>query len=138
MDCDSLVLVAEKGGTDDYCNLAILIFARIINVLNALDNDRRRYMAQTLWEELQRWRRCRLPSVKPFLRAERSEKSPFPTVMFALSASSKSAISMFILHDLILLLVCGNTFYHAGSILLLQSGLVIPARYLDSFEVVRV
>ncbi|KAH7210775.1 uncharacterized protein BKA55DRAFT_585574 [Fusarium redolens] len=118
VDCDSLVLVAEKGGTDDYCNLAILIFARIINVLNVKDNDQRRNMTQALWEELQRWRHWRLPSVKPFLRTERLEKNPFPTVMFALSAS-----------------ICGNTFYHAGSILLLQSGLVTPARYLDPFEV---
>jgi hypothetical protein len=71
VDSDSLVLVAKKGGTDDYCNLAILIFARIINVVNVKDNDQRRDMAQTLWEELQRWRHWRLPSVKPFLRTER-------------------------------------------------------------------
>ncbi|RKK78587.1 hypothetical protein BFJ71_g16446, partial [Fusarium oxysporum] len=37
VDEESLVLVAEKGDTDDYCNLAILIFAKIINVLNEED-----------------------------------------------------------------------------------------------------
>ncbi|CAH0043171.1 unnamed protein product, partial [Clonostachys rhizophaga] len=112
---DSLVLVAATGDTDDYCNLAILIFARIINVLNEKGGARRqsqtklRDNAQNLWEELQLWRRWCLPSVKPLMRIEQSEKSPFPTIMFALSSS-----------------ICGNTFYHAGSILLLQSGLVNP------------
>lgn len=93
---DSLVLVAATGDTDDYCNLAILIFARIINVLNEKGGARRqsqtklRDNAQNLWEELQLWRRWRLPSVKPLMRIEQSEKSPFPTIMFALSSSSKS------------------------------------------------
>lgn len=32
---DSLAVVAARGNTDDYCNFAILIFARIINLLNA-------------------------------------------------------------------------------------------------------
>ncbi|CAG9945622.1 unnamed protein product [Clonostachys rosea f. rosea IK726] len=112
---DSLVLVAAAGETDDYCNLAILIFARIINVLNDKGGARRqsqtklRDNVQNLWDELQLWRRWRLPSVKPLMRIDQSDKSPFPTIMFALSSS-----------------ICGNTFYHAGSILLLQSGLVNP------------
>ncbi|EXA31513.1 hypothetical protein FOVG_17214 [Fusarium oxysporum f. sp. pisi HDV247] len=120
VDEESLVLVAEKGDTDDYCNLAILIFAKIINVLNEEDGAgvtslaEPREKAQASWEELQRWRRWRPRSVKPLLRVDKSEKNPFPTIVFALSAS-----------------ICGNTFYHAGSILLLQSGLVRPDPSLD-------
>jgi hypothetical protein len=93
---DSLVLVAAAGETDDYCNLAILIFARIINVLNDKGGARRqsqtklRDNVQNLWDELQLWRRWRLPSVKPLMRIDQSDKSPFPTIMFALSSSSKS------------------------------------------------
>ncbi|KAH7112021.1 hypothetical protein EDB81DRAFT_828569 [Dactylonectria macrodidyma] len=124
VDEDSLVLVAAKGDTDDYCNLAILIFARIINVLNEEDGVGRssqaelREKAQASWEELQRWRCWRRRSVKPLLRVDKSEKNAFPTIVFALSAS-----------------ICGNTFYHAGSILLLQSGLVRPDHSLDVAEV---
>ncbi|KAF4970017.1 hypothetical protein FSARC_2834 [Fusarium sarcochroum] len=123
VDQDSLTMVSAKGDTDDYCNLAILIFARIINVLNEGGSAKRqsqnklRENVQSLWDELQRWRHWRLQSVKPLLRADESEKSPFPTIMFALSAS-----------------ICGNTFYHAGSILLLQSGLVRPDRSTDPAE----
>ncbi len=98
VDEDSLISVAAKGNTDDYCNLAILIFARIINILNEEDSVGRtsqaelREKAQTSWEELQRWRRWRLRSVKPLLRVDKSERNPFPTVVFALSASSKSSL----------------------------------------------
>jgi hypothetical protein len=96
VDEDSLVSVAAKGNTDDYCNLAILIFARIINVLNEEHDVGRtsqtelREKAQTSWEELQRWRHLRPRSVKPLLRVDKSEKKPFPTIVLALSASSKS------------------------------------------------
>lgn len=97
VDEDSLVSVAAKGDTDGYCNLAILIFARIINVLNGEDGGGRtaraelREKAQASWEELQRWRHLRPRSVEPLLRVDRSEKKPFPTIVFALTASSKSS-----------------------------------------------
>ena len=98
VDQDSLALVASRGDTDDYCNLAILIFARIINVLNMRDSAKRQSQAklredvQKLWEELQRWRDWRPQSVKPLLRADRSDRSPFPNIMFAVSSSSKSSL----------------------------------------------
>ena len=123
VDQDSLFLVAEKGDPDDYCNLAILIFAKIINVLNGEDSGGVTSItgpkAQALWEELQRWRCWRPQSVKPLLRVSASDKGPFPTIVFSLYAS-----------------VCGNTFYHAGSILLLQSGLVTPNPTMDVADVV--
>ncbi|KAL5621121.1 hypothetical protein FOBRF1_004367 [Fusarium oxysporum] len=124
VDQDSLFLVAEKGDPDDYCNLAILIFAKIINVLNGEDSagvtsvTGPKAKVQALWDELQRWRCWRPQSVKPLLRVGESDKGPFPTIVFALYAS-----------------VCGNTFYHAGSILLLQSGLVTPNPTLDMADV---
>ncbi|KLP09771.1 Uncharacterized protein LW94_4811 [Fusarium fujikuroi] len=124
VDQDSLFLVSEKGDPDDYCNLAILIFAKIINVLNGEDSagvsstNGHRAKVQALWEELQRWRCWRPQSVKPLLRVGKSDNGPFPTIVFALCAS-----------------VCGNTFYHAGSILLLQSELVTPSPTLDMADV---
>ncbi|RSM13560.1 hypothetical protein CDV31_005730 [Fusarium ambrosium] len=107
---DSLAVVTARGNTDDYCNFAILIFARIINLLNASNgpsSTEMRQKAQASWKELQRWRRWRQQSVKPLMRVDAENKGPFPMIVFALSAS-----------------ICGNTFYHAGSILLLQSGLI--------------
>ncbi|EGU80412.1 hypothetical protein FOXB_09061 [Fusarium oxysporum f. sp. conglutinans Fo5176] len=93
VDQDSLFLVAEKGDPDDYCNLAILIFAKIINVLNGEDSagvasiTGPRAKVQALWEELQRWRCWRPQSVKPLLRVSASDKGPFPTIVFSLYAS---------------------------------------------------
>ncbi|KAH7477521.1 hypothetical protein FOMA001_g9107 [Fusarium oxysporum f. sp. matthiolae] len=93
VDQDSLFLVAEKGDPDDYCNLAILIFAKIINVLNSEDSagvtsiTGPKAKVQALWEELQRWRCWRPQSVKPLLRVGESDKGPFPTIVFALYAS---------------------------------------------------
>uniref|UniRef100_A0A0D2XFK0 Zn(2)-C6 fungal-type domain-containing protein n=1 Tax=Fusarium oxysporum (strain Fo5176) TaxID=660025 RepID=A0A0D2XFK0_FUSOF len=90
VDQDSLFLVAEKGDPDDYCNLAILIFAKIINVLNGEDSagvtsiTGPKAKVQALWEELQRWRCWRPQSVKPLLRVSASDKGPFPTIVFAL------------------------------------------------------
>ncbi|ENH62371.1 hypothetical protein FOC1_g10015348 [Fusarium oxysporum f. sp. cubense race 1] len=87
VDQDSLFLVAEKGDPDDYCNLAILIFAKIINVLNGEDSagvtsiTGPRAKVQALWEELQRWRCWRPQSVKPLLRVSASDKGPFPTIV---------------------------------------------------------
>jgi hypothetical protein len=46
VDVDSLVSGAAKGDTDNYCNLAILIFGRIINVLNKGDGVGRTSQAE--------------------------------------------------------------------------------------------
>ncbi|KAJ4157736.1 hypothetical protein NW754_009385 [Fusarium falciforme] len=118
---DSLAVVAARGNTDDYCNFSILIFARIINLLNASGDSSSaelREKAQASWEELQRWRRWRQQSAKPLMRVDAGNKNPFPTIVFASSAS-----------------ICGNTFYHTGSILLLQSGLVPATSSVDEKRV---
>ncbi|KAI8674270.1 hypothetical protein NCS55_00750400 [Fusarium keratoplasticum] len=118
---DSLAVVAARGNTDDYCNFSILIFARIINLLNASGDSSSaelREKAQTSWEELQQWRRWRQQSAKPLMRVDAGNKNPFPTIVFASSAS-----------------ICGNTFYHTGSILLLQSGLVPATSSVDEKRV---
>ncbi|KAH7265901.1 hypothetical protein B0J15DRAFT_235693 [Fusarium solani] len=118
---DSLAVVAARGNTDDYCNFAILIFARIINLLNASGDSSSaelREKAQASWEELQEWRRWRQQSAKPLMRVDAGSKNPFPTIVFASSAS-----------------ICGNTFYHTGSILLLQSGLVPVTSSVDEKRV---
>lgn len=91
---DSLAVVASRGNTDDYCNFAILIFARIINLLNANTDSSSaelREEAQASWEELQQWRRWRQQSAKPLMRVDAGSKNPFPTIVFASSASSKSS-----------------------------------------------
>ncbi|EEU45707.1 uncharacterized protein NECHADRAFT_80852 [Fusarium vanettenii 77-13-4] len=117
VEADSLAEVAARGNTDDYCNFSILVFARIINLLNAGGDSSSaewRDKAQASWEELQQWRRWHQQSAKPLMRVDAGNKNPFPTIVFALSAS-----------------ICGNTFYHTGSILLLQSGLVPATSSVD-------
>ncbi|OJJ65637.1 hypothetical protein ASPBRDRAFT_212020 [Aspergillus brasiliensis CBS 101740] len=111
VDNSSIPLVAANGTLDDYCNLAILVFARIVNFLADArlchrDSDPAYYSSVgKLWDELQEWWRLRPNEVRPLLRETSTGTNPFPTVVFSRSSS-----------------ICGNTFYHAGSILLLQSG----------------
>ncbi|PKS11003.1 hypothetical protein jhhlp_002762 [Lomentospora prolificans] len=112
-DCASSV--AASGDLDDYCNLAIVAFSKVVNLLSENQRSRRSSPVQFAiqveksWNELQAWRRFRPRETLPLCRMEASESSPFPTVIYAQSSS-----------------ICGNTFYHAGSILLLQTGLVGP------------
>ncbi|CAN9130795.1 unnamed protein product [Alternaria alternata] len=81
--------------------------------LDALRNDKRQTTlslyqhasdVQELWSELQDWRQYRPTQVLPLIRTEAHQRSPFPIVVHTDSSS-----------------VCGNTFYHAGAILLLQT-----------------
>ncbi|KAF9889264.1 hypothetical protein FE257_007577 [Aspergillus nanangensis] len=105
--------LAMRGDVDDYCNLAILIFARVVNLLATpgLDAEsvkpalRASYLV--LWDELQTWYRLRPEDVCPLLRDDFSQSRVFPNIVYTRSSS-----------------ICGNTFYHTGSILLLQMGLV--------------
>ncbi|KAL4982407.1 hypothetical protein BDW68DRAFT_195359 [Aspergillus falconensis] len=111
VDNSSIPLVAATGTLDDYCNLAILVFAQIVNLLADAqfyhrESDPAYYSSVgKLWDELQEWWRLRPKEACPLLRESSSGTNPFPTVVFSRSSS-----------------ICGNTFYHAGSILLLQSG----------------
>ncbi|GKZ60764.1 hypothetical protein AnigIFM63309_008415 [Aspergillus niger] len=111
VDNSSISWVAANGTLDDYCNLAILVFARIVNLLADAqlchrDSDSVYYSSvKNLWDELQEWWRLRPKEVCPLLRETPMGTNPFPAVIFSRSSS-----------------ICGNTFYHAGSILLLQSG----------------
>ncbi|KAL4976004.1 hypothetical protein BDW66DRAFT_159944 [Aspergillus desertorum] len=95
----SIASVAAKGDADDYCNLANLIFAEITP-----------YMASVslLWSKLQDWRSLRPREVKPLLRNPPTSRSVFPEVLYSRSTS-----------------ICG--IYHAGSILILQTGILGPA-----------
>ncbi|KAF0330442.1 alkaline phosphatase family protein [Colletotrichum asianum] len=105
---------AASGDIDDYCNLAILVFAKIINLIAhnppspRISAAHRVTMTEDLWKDLSIWWKFRPRDVCPLLREEpRGSGNPFPTVVFTTSAA-----------------ICGNTFFHAGSILLHETGLV--------------
>ncbi|KAH6999521.1 putative Zn(II)2Cys6 transcription factor [Ilyonectria destructans] len=109
---DSVPSVAAGGDVDDYCNLAILIFAKTVNLLASnsvlgASASRRNKMIVSLWDSMHQWWENRPTEVQPLLRAHSGESGPFPITTFTRPAS-----------------ICGNTFYHAGAILLLQTGLV--------------
>ncbi|KAH7390019.1 hypothetical protein BKA66DRAFT_489547 [Pyrenochaeta sp. MPI-SDFR-AT-0127] len=102
--------VAATGTIDAYCNLTTLIFAKVANFIaeNQKRSDNLTNEALTinaLWHELQEWRSHRPKEVLPLLRVKVPRKGPFQTILYSHSSS-----------------ICGNTFYHAGSILLLQTG----------------
>ncbi|KAL4907846.1 fungal-specific transcription factor domain-containing protein [Aspergillus multicolor] len=109
LDNMSIPSVAGLGDIDDYCNLANLIFAEIVNQLASRGQGGRQCTSEispvsALWAKLQDWRRLRPPEVKPLLRNSPTSTRPFPNVVFSRSAT-----------------ICGNTFYHAGCILVLQT-----------------
>jgi hypothetical protein len=131
LDDMSVESVAAKMDVDDYCNLAILVFARIVNLLASPDSDEEEFQSarpassmQSLWDDLQKWRRLRPPEVCPLLRDDSSPTgNVFPMVVYSRSSSSESSqIGQAGSPAEIGQLVCGNTFYHTGSILLLQRG----------------
>ncbi|KAH7112013.1 putative Zn(II)2Cys6 transcription factor [Dactylonectria macrodidyma] len=116
---DSVLSVAATGDIDDYCNLAILVFAKSVNMLasnssSGTSGSRRNKMADSLWDYIQQWRDNRPTEVQPLLRAHSRVSGPFPVTTFTRSAA-----------------ICGNTFYHACAILLLHMGLVSHSSSAD-------
>ncbi|KAH7129735.1 hypothetical protein B0J13DRAFT_644606, partial [Dactylonectria estremocensis] len=116
---DSVLSVAATGDIDDYCNLAILAFAKTVNMLasnssSGSSGSRRNKMADSLWDYIQQWRDNRPTEVQPLLRAHSGVSGPFPITTFTRSAA-----------------ICGNTFYHACAILLLHVGFVSHSSLAD-------
>ncbi|RAQ50152.1 hypothetical protein AFGD_011620 [Aspergillus flavus] len=113
MDDMSIVSAAADGDTENYCNLAILVFAKIVNLLatfslsNRMSESEPRASMTVLWNEFQEWYQLRPKQVYPLLRSDCTPSNTLPNVAFTQSSP-----------------VCGNTFYHAGCILLLQAGLL--------------
>ncbi|KAI9929559.1 hypothetical protein ASPWEDRAFT_172784 [Aspergillus wentii DTO 134E9] len=103
VDDQSIGSASARGNIDDYCNLAILIFAEIVNVLATHQGTSARLK---LWEQLQEWRRLRPKEAYPLLTSSTTLSTPFPSVVYTTSSA-----------------ICGNTFYHTGCILLLQTGI---------------
>ncbi|ETS84256.1 hypothetical protein PFICI_02281 [Pestalotiopsis fici W106-1] len=110
---ESFETTVTSGNIDDYCNLAILIFARLINMINTFRNDLDHYELDfpdhinRAWERFQKWWRLRPAGAKPLVCSEATACSPFPAIVFTQSSAN-----------------CGNTFYHAGCILLLRTGYI--------------
>lgn len=95
-DINSVVLT---GTIDAYCNLVIRIFAKIVNFL-AEWNKRpttsadRSATINALWHELQEWRRYRPKEAHTLLRSEKAQSSPFQTIIYTNSSSSKSTLNL--------------------------------------------
>lgn len=95
VDEDLVERAAARGHLDAYCNLAILIFAKIINLLadyqqragaSASDAE----TINSLWAELQAWSNHRLKESLPLFRGGKSKQSPFATIIFTHPSSSKA------------------------------------------------
>jgi hypothetical protein len=91
----SVESVAAGRNVDDYCNLAILIFAKIVNLLSVSGYSENRLRSKFatsvsgLWNELQEWYRLRPQEVRPLL-TDASPSKVFPTVLCTRSSSSES------------------------------------------------
>ncbi|KAI8198899.1 putative Zn(II)2Cys6 transcription factor [Colletotrichum sp. SAR 10_86] len=94
---ESVASVAAKNDLDDYCNLAILIFAKIVNVAGpmlqhaTLSSPEVTPIVNDLWKELQAWLSYRPKDALPLVSAGPTRSNPFPTVVFATSSPSKKA-----------------------------------------------
>ncbi|KAL3293498.1 putative Zn(II)2Cys6 transcription factor [Colletotrichum asianum] len=94
---DSVASVAAQNDLDDYCNLAILIFAKIVNVAGpmlqhaTLSSPEVTPIVNDLWKELQAWLSYRPKDALPLVSAGPTRSNPFPTVVFATSSPSKKA-----------------------------------------------
>ncbi|RAH47725.1 Zn(II)2Cys6 transcription factor [Aspergillus brunneoviolaceus CBS 621.78] len=88
----SLESLAAKGKVDDYCNMANLIFAKIVNCLARCVGHSKIDLGESvaaLWDEMQRWYRLRPPDVHPLLRQEPCPGTVFPTVLHARTSASE-------------------------------------------------
>lgn len=100
VDDMSIKSVMTKGNVDDYCNLAILIFAEIINLLHT-DKGYRPALAtsvSSLWDELQKWYQLRPQEVCPLLRDSLASSKVFPTIVYTHASSSESSLFWFMVH----------------------------------------
>lgn len=95
----SIPSVAAKGDIDDYCNLANLIFAEIVNFratcgpYKSGHHSTYTVSVSILWQKLQDWRDYRPQEVKPLLRNPVAPSKVFPVVLYSRSSSSKFAVA---------------------------------------------
>lgn len=81
--------VADNGDVDDFGNLAILIFAKIINLCATPRNSYTHETVAELWTQLQlRWRE-RPEEIRPLFRTQPSNPDPMPTIIYSKSSASK-------------------------------------------------
>jgi hypothetical protein len=86
---DVIESVATTGNLDDYCNLSILMFAKVINLLApAREYPPSPGEVRKLWDQLQLWRDMRPPSALPLIAFTEPDQ-PFPAAIYAASASGK-------------------------------------------------
>ncbi|KAB8279286.1 hypothetical protein BDV30DRAFT_222444 [Aspergillus minisclerotigenes] len=99
LDDTSIESLATKRDADDYCNLAIFIFAQIVNMLAAPGFGTKKagstlaVSVSRLWGELQKWYRLRPQEVCPLLRDSCIPPSVFPAVIYT-SPSARSQLKL--------------------------------------------
>lgn len=91
----SIVSAAADGDTENYCNLAILVFAKIVNLLatfslsNRMSESEPRASMTVLWNEFQEWYQLRPKQVYPLLRSDYTPSNTLPNVAFTQSSPGK-------------------------------------------------
>ncbi|KOC17306.1 hypothetical protein AFLA70_457g000821 [Aspergillus flavus AF70] len=99
MDDMSIVSAAADGDTENYCNLAILVFAKIVNLLatfslsNRMSESEPRASMTVLWNEFQEWYQLRPKQVYPLLRSDCTPSNTLPNVAFTQSSPGRASYS---------------------------------------------
>jgi hypothetical protein len=94
VDNESFQAAANLACPDDYCNLSILTFARLVNSLAVEESDTLDtssepiHDAQILWKALQTWWELRPTRVKPLFEVPPGPTNAFPKIIFIDPSSS--------------------------------------------------
>ncbi|KAK6212686.1 hypothetical protein LQW54_004953 [Pestalotiopsis sp. IQ-011] len=92
--------VADNGDVDDFGNLAILIFAKIINLCATARNSYTHETVAELWTQLQLWWRERPEEIRPLFRTQPSNPEPMPTIIYSKSSARFAVERMAMLQQL--------------------------------------
>ncbi len=93
VDDENLPDIAARQNLDDFCNLSILTFGRLVNIL-AKGEDRTstaepNHHPQKLWEDFQSWWENRPKRARPLFRTPPTRSNPFATIVFIDPSSSE-------------------------------------------------
>ncbi|OAL47019.1 hypothetical protein IQ07DRAFT_546297 [Pyrenochaeta sp. DS3sAY3a] len=109
VDDDSPTSITTTRNIDDYCNLATLLLAKIVNLVGGsspiVEYSSVSAEIYALWLGLQQWYSHRPRQIGPLMRTDSDGTSVFPTILLTGDSS-----------------ICGHTMYHAGCMLLLRTG----------------
>lgn len=109
---------------DSYSHEAVQSLALIINELANGPSLSRSGLLSKFWKDCQTWVVEAPQCVRPVVEVEACGESVFPTILFSNPSAGEQERHHLCIPSNILPAVCGNVYYHAACILLLEMGKV--------------